>query len=126
MQQRGSPMSSSSSQPLTGRRIWIAGIGGAGMSGYALLAHAWGAEVRGWDRVSTPYLDYLPPEIGVEIAPDPPKPPKGWEVFVSSAFATRVAGKSRAELLAELVSERDAIVVAGAHGKTTTAAMLAF
>jgi UDP-N-acetylmuramate--alanine ligase len=114
------------SQPFDDRRLWIAGIGGAGMSGYALLAHAWGAEVRGWDRVRTPYLDYLPPEIGVEIAPDPPKPPKGWEVFVSSAFAARVAGKSRAELLAELVSERDAIVVAGAHGKTTTAAMIAF
>ena len=38
-------MNSSPSQPLTGRRIWIAGIGGAGMSAYALLAHAWGAEV---------------------------------------------------------------------------------
>jgi UDP-N-acetylmuramate--alanine ligase len=47
-------------------------------------------------------------------------------VFVSTAFAARVAGKSRAELLAEFVSERDAIVVAGAHGKTTTAAMIAF
>ncbi len=96
------------------------------MSGYALLAHAWGAEVRGWDRVRTPYLDYLPPEIGVEIAHDPPRPPRGWEVFVSTAFAASIAGKSRAELLAELVSERDAIVVAGAHGKTTTAAMTAF
>ena len=39
-------MSSSPSQPLAGRRIWLAGIGGAGMSGYALLAHAWGAERR--------------------------------------------------------------------------------
>ena len=37
-------MSSSPSQPLAGRRIWIAGIGGAGMSGYALLARAWGAD----------------------------------------------------------------------------------
>jgi UDP-N-acetylmuramate--alanine ligase len=114
------------SRPFEDRRLWIAGIGGAGMSGYALLAHAWGAEVRGWDRVRTPYLDYLPPEIGVEIAHDPPRPPRGWEVFVSTAFAASVAGKSRAELLAELVSERDAIVVAGAHGKTTTAAMTAF
>ena len=53
-------MSSSPSQPLTGRRIWIAGIGGAGMSAYALLAHAWGADVRGWDRVDTPYLAHRP------------------------------------------------------------------
>ena len=35
-------------------------------------------------------------------------------------------GKTRAELLAELVSLREAIVVAGAHGKTTTAGMIAF
>jgi UDP-N-acetylmuramate--alanine ligase len=110
--------------PLDGRRLWIAGIGGAGMSGYALLAHEWGAEVRGWDRVRTPYLEQLS-GIEVEISDDPPDPPAGWEVFVSSAFASRVDGKSRAELLAELVSLRDAIVVAGAHGKTTTAAMIA-
>ena len=38
--------------------MWLAGIGGAGMSAYARLAQAWGAEVAGWDRVSTPYLDF--------------------------------------------------------------------
>jgi UDP-N-acetylmuramate--alanine ligase len=111
--------------PLEGRRMWIAGIGGAGMSGYALLARAWGAEVRGWDRVRTAYLDRLD-GIDVEISPDPPQPPSGWEVFVSTAFAERVPGRSRAELLSELVSLRDTIVVAGAHGKTTTSAMIAF
>jgi UDP-N-acetylmuramate--alanine ligase len=111
--------------PLEGRRLWIAGIGGAGMSAYALLARAWGAEVRGWDRVRTPYLEHLE-GIDVEIADDPPVPPDGWEVYVSTAFADRVEGNSRAELLAELVSLRDAIVVAGAHGKTTTAGMIAF
>jgi len=37
-----------------------------------------------------------------------------------------VPGRSRAELLAELVSHRRSIVVAGAHGKTTTTAMVAF
>ena len=47
------------SSSLTGRRFWIAGIGGAGMSGYALVARAWGAEVAGWDRVRTSYLDHL-------------------------------------------------------------------
>jgi UDP-N-acetylmuramate--alanine ligase len=111
--------------PLDGRRLWIAGIGGAGMSAYALLARAWGAQVRGWDRTRTPYLDHLQ-GIEVEIADDPPTPPAGWEVYVSTAFADRVDGKSRAELLAELVSLRDSIVVAGAHGKTTTAGMIAF
>ena len=111
--------------PLDGRRLWIAGIGGAGMSAYALLARAWGAEVRGWDRARTPYLEHLD-GIEVEIADEPRAPPDGWEVYVSSAYADRVPGKSRAELLAELVSLRHAIVVAGAHGKTTTAGMIAF
>ena len=110
---------------MEGRRLWIAGIGGAGMSGYALLARAWGAEVRGWDRVRTPYLDHLE-GIDVEISEEPSQPPNGWEVFVSTAFAGRVPGKSRAELLAELVAQRESIVVAGAHGKTTTSGMIAF
>jgi UDP-N-acetylmuramate--alanine ligase len=118
-------MSSSSSQPLAGRRIWIAGIGGAGMSGYALLAHAWGAEVAGWDRAETPYLRHLD-DVAVELSPEPPAPPAGWEVYVSTAFAGRVDGRPRADLLAELVSLRRSIVVAGAHGKTTTSSMIAF
>jgi UDP-N-acetylmuramate--alanine ligase len=119
-------MSSSSSQPLAGRRIWIAGIGGAGMSAYAALAHAWGAEVAGWDRVDTPYLAHLDERIDVTITPELPRAPDGWEAYVSTAYAGRVEGRPRAELLAELVSLRQAIVVAGAHGKTTTSGMIAF
>jgi UDP-N-acetylmuramate--alanine ligase len=110
---------------LEGRRIWFAGIGGAGLSAYAFLARAWGAEVAGWDRVRTPYLDHLE-GIQVTISDDPPSPPRGFDVVVSSAFAGLVPGRSRAELLAELVSLRPAVVVAGAHGKTTTSAMIAF
>jgi UDP-N-acetylmuramate--alanine ligase len=110
---------------LEGRRLWLGGIGGAGMSAYALLARAWGAEVRGWDRVETPYLEHLE-GIEVDISAEPPEPPQGWESFVSTAFAGRIHGKSRAELLAELVSLRDSVVVAGAHGKTTTSGMIAF
>jgi UDP-N-acetylmuramate--alanine ligase len=118
-------MSSSSSQPLAGRRIWIAGIGGAGMSSYALLADAWGAEVAGWDRVETPYLRHLE-GLDIAISAEPPVPPDGWEVYVSTAFVGRVVGRPRSALLAELVSLRRSIVVAGAHGKTTTSAMIAF
>jgi len=111
-------------RPLAGRRLWFVGVGGAGLSGYALLAHAWGAEVGGWDRVETPYLaNVRAAGIDVSIAPEPVVP-EGWEAVVSSAFA--VPGKTRAELLAELVSLQRSIVVAGAHGKTTTTAMIAF
>ena len=111
--------------PLDGRRIWFVGIGGAGLSGYALLARAWGAEVGGWDRVETPYLTSLR-GVPLELAPEPVVP-EGWnEVVVSTAYRDQVEGKSRAEFLAELVSGQRSIVVAGAHGKTTTAAMIAF
>ena len=96
------------------------------MSAYALLAHAWGAEVSGWDRNETPYLEHLDPAIRVTISTDPPSAPAGWEPYVSTAYAERVEGRPRADLLAELVSLRRSIVVAGAHGKTTTSGMIAF
>ena len=110
--------------PLAGRRFWFVGIGGAGLSGYALLARAWGAEVGGWDRVETPYLRHLE-GVPVEIGPEPAAP-AGWEVVVSTAYAGSVEGRSRGDFLAELVSLQDAIVVGGSHGKGTTAAMVAF
>ncbi|HEV2902557.1 MAG TPA: cyanophycin synthetase [Gaiellaceae bacterium] len=112
-------------QPLAGRRLHFVGIGGAGLSGYALLSHAWGADVSGWDRYETPYLAHLPPEISVTISAEP-DPRDGAETIVSTAFAGSVEGRSRGEFLAELVSLQESIVVAGAHGKTTTAAMIAF
>ena len=112
---------------LEDRRIWFVGIGGAGLSGYALLAKAWGAEVAGWDRAETPYLAHVRAAgIPVAIAPEPVPPPEGAEVVVSTAFAAVAEGRSRADFLAELVSLKPAIVVAGAHGKTTTAGMIAF
>jgi UDP-N-acetylmuramate--alanine ligase len=115
------------SRRLEGRRIWFVGIGGAGLSGYAVLAKAWGAEVGGWDRAETPYLEHVGAAgIPVTIEPEPAGPPEGFEAVVSTAFAGKVPGRTRAELLAELVSLQDSIVVAGAHGKTTTAAMIAF
>ena len=112
--------------PLAGRKLWFAGIGGAGLSSYSVLARAWGAEVAGWDPHETPYLEHvraagIPVDVSAEAAP-----PDGFEAVVSTAFAGRIPGRSRAELLAELVSLRDSIVVAGAHGKTTTTAMIAF
>ena len=110
--------------PLEGRRIWFVGIGGAGLSAYAQLARAWGAEVGGWDRAAT---DYLAPFAGGDVVISPePHVPEGWdEVVVSSAYPA-VPGRRRAELLAELAGLRRSIVVAGSHGKGTTAAMIAF
>ena len=114
-------------RPLAGRRLWFVGIGGAGLSGYALLAQAWGAEVAGWDRVETPYLDHVRAAgIPVTVSEVIEGAPEAYEAVVSTAFAGQVPGRSRAELLTELVSLQDSIVVAGAHGKTTTTGMIAF
>ena len=111
-------------RPLEGRRIYFVGIGGAGLSSYAYLARAWGAVVAGWDRHDTPYLRTLE-GVTVDFGGEP-APPEGWEVVVSSAYTGRAEGRTRADFLAELVSLRQSIVVAGAHGKTTTTAMIAF
>jgi UDP-N-acetylmuramate--alanine ligase len=112
--------------PLADRKLWFAGIGGAGLSAYSVLARAWGAKVAGWDPHETPYLEHVRAAgIPVEVS-DEPSPPVGYEAIVSTAFVDRISGKSRSELLSELVSLRDSIVVAGAHGKTTTTAMIAY
>jgi UDP-N-acetylmuramate--alanine ligase len=108
---------------MTGRRLWFVGIGGAGLSAYAQLARAWGAEVGGWDRVRTPYLEPLA-GVPIEITPEP-RVPDGWEAVVSSAYPD-VPGLRRKEFLRELVAARPSIAVAGSHGKGTTAAMIAF
>ncbi len=108
---------------MNGRKLWFVGIGGAGLSAYAQLARALGAEVGGWDRVRTPYLEPLD-GVQVEIAPEPVVP-DGWEVVVSSAYP-QVDGLRRKEFLRELAAVQPSIVVAGTHGKGTTAEMIAY
>ena len=112
------------------RRLRAAASGSSGSAApgcraYALLARAWGAEVGGWDRVETPYLAHARAAIEVVIAPEPVVP-DGWEVVVSTAYADR--SRARRARSCSPSSSRCArsIVVAGAHGKTTTTAMIAF
>ena len=111
-------------KPLGGRRLYFVGIGGSGMSAYANVARALGAEVRGWDlheTIFTKTLDGIELDLGGE-----PQPPAGYEAIVSTAHRDRIAGTPRAAFLAELVSAQPSVVVTGAHGKTTTAAMIAY
>jgi UDP-N-acetylmuramate--alanine ligase len=110
--------------PLAGRRFYFVGIGGAGLAAYANFAHAWGAEVAGWDVRDTIFLEAVS-DADVAIGGEP-APPDGFDVVVSAAHAGRIEGRTRADFLAELVSLRRAIVVGGAHGKTTTTAMIAY
>jgi UDP-N-acetylmuramate--alanine ligase len=104
--------------------LYFVGIGGSGMSAYANIARAWGAEVRGWDVRETIFsrtLDGIDVDLGGE-----PDAPDGYETIVSTAHQARIEGTPRATFLAELVAARPSIVVTGAHGKTTTTAMIAY
>ena len=113
------------SDPLAERRLYFVGIGGSGLSAYANIARAWGAEVRGWDLHETIFTETLDEGIGVDLGGEP-APPEGFEVIVSTAHSGRIDGTPRAAFLAELVAARPSIVVTGAHGKTTTTAMIAY
>jgi UDP-N-acetylmuramate--alanine ligase len=123
--------------PWAGRRLHFVGIGGAGMSGLALVARALGASVTGSDRAAdSPYAAPLraagiEPAVGHAAA----NVPDGAEVVFSSAIphdnperaAARAAGlreRHRAGLLGELTRLRPTIAVTGTHGKTTTSSML--
>ncbi len=120
----------------SGRRLHFIGIGGAGMSGLALVCQELGASVSGSDRADSSYMERLraaglEPAVGHEAA----NLPDGAEVVVSTAIdddnpelrLARERGQDvrhRGELLAELCAEKRLIAIAGTHGKTTTTAML--
>jgi UDP-N-acetylmuramate--alanine ligase len=120
----------------SGRRLHFVGIGGAGMSGLALVCHDLGAEVSGSDRSDSSYVRRLREEgIVAGVGHDVANLPETGEVVVSTAIAednpelaaARERGMAvlhRGELLAELCGEKRLIAVAGTHGKTTTTAML--
>jgi UDP-N-acetylmuramate--alanine ligase len=120
----------------TRRTLHFIAIGGAGMSGLALVCHRLGAKVSGSDRVESSYLERLRaaglrPRVGHDAQAVPPDA----EVVVSTAVGddnpelvrARELGLRvihRGELLAELCAAKSLIAVAGTHGKTTTAGML--
>ena len=120
----------------SGRRLHFVGIGGAGMSGLALICAELGATVTGSDRADSSYMKRLR-AVGIEpaLGHDAANLPEGAEVVVSTAIDAAnpelalarergVEPVHRGTLLAELCAEKRLIAVAGTHGKTTTTAML--
>ena len=120
------------------RRLHFVGVGGAGMSGLALVCAELGAAVSGSDRGDSSYMERLR-VAGLEpvVGHDAANLPDGAEVIVSTAIGADnqelalarergLAVRHRGELLAELCAEKRLIAVAGTHGKTTTTAMLAW
>ena len=79
----------------------------------------------GWEARETIFLETLP-GVDVDLGGEP-RPPDGWEVVVSAAHTHRAPKAGRGPTSSPSSSAlRRAIVVGGAHGKTTTAAMIAW
>src|SRR3954467_10094622 len=115
------------------RKLHFVGIGGAGMSGLALVAREVGASVTGSDRSGGSSYAARLREAGVEpvVGHDAANVPEGAEVVYSTAIGPENAERTvairelhRADLLAELTRLRPTIAVSGTHGKTTTSSML--
>jgi UDP-N-acetylmuramate--alanine ligase len=119
------------------RKLHFIAIGGAGMSGLALVCDRLGARVTGSDRAESSYLERLraaglEPRLGHDADAVPPDA----EVVVSTAVGDDNPELARArelglrvihrgQLLAEVCAERRLIAVSGTHGKTTTSGMVA-
>jgi UDP-N-acetylmuramate--alanine ligase len=129
-------MSSGEKRDWAACRFHFIGIGGAGMSGLALVCSRLGAEVGGSDRADSSYTERLR-EAGLRptVGHDAANLPDDATVVVSTAIGAdnpelalaRERGLEvlhRGELLARLCAEKRLLAVAGTHGKTTTTAML--
>jgi len=119
------------------RKVHFVGIGGVGMSAIARVLLAMGVSVSGSDLKTTPTLEKLR-GLGADVrlghASDNIKGADA--VVISSAIpadnpeliAAQRAGipvMQRAQMLAEIMTDKRGIAVSGTHGKTTTTSMIA-
>ena len=116
---------------------YFIGIGGAGMSVVAELLLAEGETISGSDARASDVTKYLAGlGVTVFIGQDSANVPDDAIVVISSAIResnpelaiSRMRGQQilhRSQALALAANGRDFVAVAGAHGKTTTSAMLA-
>ena len=117
--------------------IHFVGIGGIGMSGIAEVLANLGHTVQGSDAADSANVKRLREHgISVSIGHDAKNISGADVVVVSTAIkrdnpelvaarAARLPVVRRAEMLAELMRLKNAIAVAGTHGKTTTTSMVA-
>ena len=125
-------------QDLYGKRVHLIGIGGASMSGIALLLRKKGCIVSGSDRADSENLQMLRAKgIRVMIGHSPEHVTGADLVIYSMAVPadqpelTACAGMGisvmeRSVLLGQLSAEyRTSVAVCGTHGKTTVTSMLA-
>jgi UDP-N-acetylmuramate--alanine ligase len=119
------------------KRIYIVGIGGIGLSALAQLLKSEGAEVSGSDRGESPTTALLK-EKGMEvfIGHDAKNIPSDTTLLIYSdaipkenperAYARElgIPELSYFEALGSIANRKKVVAIAGAHGKTTTTAML--
>lgn len=118
-------------------RVHLVGIGGAGMEALARLLAGAGYRVSGSDAVDGPVVADLRRQ-GIPVFPGhSAEHVRGADLLVYSSavradnaerLAARLAGipqRRRADALGQLTQHLDAYAVAGTHGKTTTASLLA-
>ena len=116
------------------RRLHFVGIGGAGMSGLALVARELGASVTGLGPLGRLLLRARLREAGIEpvVGHDAANVPAGRRGRLlergrrrrTPSAPPRERELHRADLLGELTRLRPTIAVSGTHGKTTTSSML--
>ncbi len=116
--------------------VHFIGIGGAGMSGIAVVLASLGVAVTGSDLKTSRYTRHLEEAgVAVHIGHQADNLGDAALVVISSAIpernpelaAARAAGLPvlrRAEMLARVMAMRRGIAVAGTHGKTTTSSMI--
>ncbi len=118
------------------RCIHFVGIGGTGMSGLAEVVASLGYAVQGSDRFpsqATRHLESLGVKVfcghnasqvaGSDLVVRSSAIPSD-NVELKAAKAARLPVVPRADVLAELMRQRDGIAVSGTHGKTTTAHLI--
>lgn len=121
----------------TGRHVHVIGIGGAGLSAIARVLLEQGVEVSGSDLLLSPPAEQLARDGAQVFVGHRAQHVDGADVVVASSavpednteiVAARAAGipvLHRAEFLGHMMADHIGVAVAGAHGKTTTTAMIA-
>jgi UDP-N-acetylmuramate--alanine ligase len=112
------------------------GIGGVGMSALARILHEKGYKVSGSDLSKT-YVTKELEEIGIHVFYNQVKENISTDQIIVYSTAIKPSNPEwlaaeknvkmhRSELLEELLSEKKAILVVGAHGKTTTTTLFTY